>query len=435
MCMVMRMFRVRGGAWSQPLRMLRALGVPVAIAVSCCPAAASGASTSLRSTTTAAASAYLAGPSTAALRSPSKSSWTITASKNPGTSTDDLLAVSCTNATFCMAAGAYSNTALLADQSTLVERWNGRSWTDSASRNPGNNGDTLDGVSCPSTAFCAAVGSYTNGPAGPEPLVEGWNGRTWAPAPVPPPPGSRYGSSLNAVSCTSAAFCMAVGAYAYAADHNNTLAEEWNGKTWDIVPSPSPEITNDLLTVSCTSAAFCMAVGSYVMVSGRPGTLVEEWDGRTWAAVPIAVPGSTSNELRSISCRSASFCMVAGTYSNSTALSDQSTLVEAWNGRSWSVVASRSPGTAGNTLDGISCASTRSCVAVGSYADGSGYAETLVEKWSGRIWAVLPSPNPKVAPYGSFLSSAACAGPSFCMAAGASSYAPNHDKTLVEKTG
>ncbi len=127
--MVMRTFRARGRARSQPLRMLRALTVPIAVAISCCPAAASGASTRLRSTATATTSAYLAGPSTSALPSPNKSSWTVTASKNPGSSTDDLLGVSCTNATFCMAVGAYSNSALLDDQGTLVERWSGRSWS------------------------------------------------------------------------------------------------------------------------------------------------------------------------------------------------------------------------------------------------------------------------------------------------------------------
>ena len=418
------------------LRVLPVLTLPiVAFAVLFGPAATSDASTSLPSTTTASTSTYLPDPSTSTRAPQGGSSWAISASKNPGSSANDLLGVSCTSPTFCMAAGAYSNSALLDDQRTLVERWNGRSWSVVASRSPGNNGDTLDSVSCASTTFCMAVGSYTNGPASSEPLVERWNGRIWAVVPNPPPPGSRFGSSLNSVSCTSAAFCMATGSYSYAADHDNTIAEEWNGKSWEVVPSPSPEISNNLLSVSCTSAAFCMTGGSYESVSGNLGALAEEWDGRTWAVVSSPLPGSVSNELRSISCRGATFCLAAGTDSSSPALSDQNTLVERWNGRSWSVVASRSPGRAGNTLDGISCATTTSCVAVGSYAGGSGYAETLVEKWSGRAWAVLPSPNPKVAHYGSYLSSAACTGASFCVAAGASSYAANHNKTLVEKTG
>ncbi len=362
-------------------------------------------------------------------------SWTVAASKNAGSSADALLAVSCTNATFCMAAGAYSNSPLLDDQGALVERWNGRTWSVVASRSPGNNGDTLGGVSCTSLTFCVAVGSYTNGPASADPLVERWNGRTWAVTPNPPLPGSRFGSSLNAVSCTGATFCMATGAYSYAADHDNTLAEEWNGKSWTVVPSPSPEISNDLLSISCTSDVFCMAVGSYESVSGSLGTLVEEWNGRTWAVVPSPLSGSTSNELRSISCRNVTFCLAAGTYSNSAALGDQSTLVERWNGRSWSIVASRNPGSNGNTLDGIACATTTSCVAVGSYAVGSGYAETLVEKWNGRAWELLPSPNPKVAHDGSYLNSASCTGASFCTAAGSYSYAAHHTRTLVEKTG
>jgi hypothetical protein len=228
---------------------------------------------------------------------------------------------------------------------------------------------------------------------------------------------------------------MATGVSSYAADHDNTLAEEWNGKSWTVLPSPSPEFSNDLLSVSCTSAVFCMAVGFYESDSGSLSTLVDEWNGRIWAPVPNSLSGSTSSQLRSISCRSATFCLAVGTYSNIPALDDQNTLVERWNGQSWSEIASRDPGSRGNTLDGVACARTTSCVAVGSYADGSGYAESLVEEWNGRAWTILPSPNPKAAHYGSLLSSTSCTGASFCMAAGSYSYAANHTKTLAEKAG
>jgi len=41
------------------------------------------------------------------------------------------------------------------------------------------------------------------------------------------------------------------------------------------------------------------------------------------------------------------------------------------------------------TLAGVTCATVRTCMAVGSYSGG-----TLAERWSGSSWATLPSPNP-----------------------------------------
>lgn len=334
-----------------------------------------------------------------------------------------------------MASGTYSDSPLSADQRTVVERWNGHSWALQSTPNLGNNGDTLEGLSCTSPTSCMAVGSYTNEAGFAQPLIERWNGRAWALMPIAPPPGSRYGSDLTSVSCPSATLCMAAGAYTYAADHNNTLLEEWNGTSWAIVSSPSPYSTNNLLGVSCSSATFCMAVGSYQSVSGSLGTLVEEWNGRSWASVSSPSPGSSSNDLLGVSCTSMAFCMATGAYSNTPALNDQGTLVERWSGSSWSVVSSPNPGNNGDTLDGISCPSTTSCVAVGSHASGSSFADTLVEKWNGRIWAVVPSPNALAGHYGSYLNSVSCANATFCMADGSYSYAANHNDTLTEKSG
>ncbi len=362
-------------------------------------------------------------------------SWTIATSPNPGSRTDNLLGISCDRSTFCMAAGADSNTALLSDQGTLVEKWSGKTWTVVSSPSPGNNGDTLDGISCTSTAWCVAVGSYTDGPGYGDPLVERWNGKTWAVAPNPELPGSRFGSSLNSVSCTSPSSCTAAGAYAYAGDHDNTLVEEWNGRTWTVVSSPSPESSNDLLGISCTGPTFCMAAGSYEQVSGTVDTLVEEWNGKTWAVVPSPSPGASSNDLFGITCTGPTFCMAAGDDSSTTASNDQATLLERWNGTSWAVVSSPSPGNNGDSLDAVSCTSTASCVAVGSYANGSASPDPLVERWNGKSWAVGPASDPKSALDGSDLRSVSCTSTALCVAAGSASYAADRDHTLVEQSG
>ena len=61
---------------------------------------------------------------------------------------------------------------------------------------------------------------------------------------------------------------------------------------------------------------------------------------------------------------------------------------------SWSVVPSPNPTRRTAILSGVSCvASSGTCMAVGSYATRGG-SKTLVERWDGASWTIVPSPNP-----------------------------------------
>ena len=68
------------------------------------------------------------------------------------------------------------------------------------------------------------------------------------------------------------------------------------------------------------------------------------------------------------------------------------TLVEHWNGTSWSIVAAPS-GSSQSQLAQVTCPSATSCYAVGHYFDGSA-DKTLVEHWNGTSWSIVTSPNP-----------------------------------------
>ena len=63
-------------------------------------------------------------------------------------------------------------------RSTLVEFWNGSSWTHINSRDPNTNQSVLSDVSCTSVKSCIAV-VYFGGSTGYGPLTELWNGRHW----------------------------------------------------------------------------------------------------------------------------------------------------------------------------------------------------------------------------------------------------------------
>ena len=89
------------------------------------------------------------------------------------------------------------------------------------------------------------------------------------------------------------------------------------------------------------------------------------------------------------------------------------TLIEHWDGTSWSVVTSPNVGPANsfqsNKLYGITAVSPTDIWAFGSYfaASGSGHQITLLEHWDGNSWTIQPSPNPTK---GGFLSDILMAG-------------------------
>src|SRR5262245_16728346 len=64
---------------------------------------------------------------------------------------------------------------------------------------------------------------------------------------------------LAGISCVSASFCLTVGRYADALRRDHSLAEEWNGRRWRVLPGVHGTNLSD---VSCTSTRFCMALGS-----------------------------------------------------------------------------------------------------------------------------------------------------------------------------
>jgi hypothetical protein len=134
---------------------------------------------------------------------------------------------------------------------------------------------------------------------------------TWS---IAPSPNSSISDVFAGVSCVSATFCMSAG-YDYSGTHDRTLIEQWNGTTWSIVPSPNttPTANDELFGVSCVTTSFCIAGGNS-NGGGARKTLIEQWNGTTWsiASSPNTSP-TVSNQLADVSCTSLSFCVAVGT--------------------------------------------------------------------------------------------------------------------------
>jgi hypothetical protein len=335
--------------------------------------------------------------------------WQIRKSPNATVAGGQLNAVSCSAATACTAVG--TNLSPSGVNVTLAERWNGTSWHHQSTPNPPNDtvpvvSPDLLGVSCPTSHFCDAVGSYQVDGVGIS-LAEAWNGKTWTRQSFPVPAGSTS-AGLSQVSCTSSRFCEAVGRARNSSGKDLAFAATFDGSSWHLqhLPNPLGSTLVFVAGVSCVSPTFCEATGTSVQV----GPLAARWNGAIWHLQ--AVPGATG--MGQVSCVSVTFCEALG--SNGS---------EMWNGSAWSPQPIPSPaGSTSANLRAVSCATTAFCEAVGQYTDSSGNNLSLAATWNGTSWAVQPTPNPPGATF-IVLDAVSCVGAGACEADGDFQLTPN----------
>src|SRR5438067_9324306 len=114
-----------------------------------------------------------------------------------------------------------------------------------------------------------------------------------------------------------------------------------------------------------------------------------------WSVVSSANAGVMYNYLDGVVAISNNKVWAVG-YSENTFGGPSQTLIERWNGTSWRVVSSPSPGSNLNQLDGVAAVSTRNIWTVGFSSNGV-YGHTLIEHWDGMNWSIITSPNPGAA--------------------------------------
>lgn len=248
--------------------------------------------------------------------------------------TPALQAVSCPDATHCVAVGGAEALASAGGAST----WSPATAAASAS---------LFGVSCPADNQCLAVGqtaASTFYPTGV--IVSSTNtGTTWQPAPTIP----EGAGPLRAVACASTTDCVAVGA--------EILQSTDGGATW--TQRFSPNGASGLTSVTCPSPTLCIATGpnpaGYFDHSATSLFFVSTDGGATWNEK--SGPTGTST-IRSVACASTAQCTAVGPASGGAAVAISSTSPTA----SWSTDGSP-PGS--QSLLGITCMGSTTCVSVG----------------------------------------------------------------------
>lgn len=220
---------------------------------------------------------------------------------------------------------------------------------------------------------------------GPTTTVDG----TWKIVASPNVGSGTYGNRLNAVTVVSTNDVWAVGFSPHPSGTplyiKQTLIEHWNGSTWSVVPSPNPAGKPDVVLngVDAVSANDIWAVGH----SGDPSfapwqTLTMHWDGSTWGIVPSPSPGTyNGNDLYAVAAVSSNDVWAVGWYQSGSTGQEGGALTMHWDGAAWTVV----PNPSRWPLYGVAAIASNDVWAVG---------EQSILHWNGTSWSTVSFPTP-----------------------------------------
>ena len=260
----------------------------------------------------------------------------------------DLLSVSCSSSSHCVAVGKGG---------TVFVSTDGNSWE---AKNSGTS-QQLNGVSCASGSFCVAVGN------GSTILVSNDGGNSWSSK-------NTGGADWQAIHCPSTTLCMAPGGTGIIYTLNG-------GSSWQFQDAGN----TPLYGVHCPNAGLCypIGLGRIVTVIVSPPSIATKNEGErnhndihctsTSTCFIISDGGEirlttdnhqsftnqtsgTSSDLKGISCLNDRNCYVVGGTGNS------GLILETSDGSSWN---SETIAITDKILRGVSCPDTDTCVAVG----------------------------------------------------------------------
>jgi hypothetical protein len=308
-------------------------------------------------------------------------SWQIQASPNPSSTENYLNAVTSTSSMNAWAVGTFDNSG--GTRRTLIEHFDGANWTRTASPNVGSVDSELNGVRAVASGDVWAVGFWADTGGSDHPLIEHFDGANWTVQTSP----HKKGAELLAVGASSSANAWAVG---YLESGAGPFAEHWDGANWSIVNPPSIH-SGRAMGATTTSTSNAWAVGGYVDSNGNFKTLIEHYDGTGWTRMSSPNQSSTYNVLNAVSANSPSDIWAVGEYQHASDLKLRITILH-YDGSSWKVV-THPDKINGDYLGAVKAVSTTDVWGVGAFMDSTGRWKTLIEHFDGVSWTVQSSPN------------------------------------------
>jgi hypothetical protein len=194
-----------------------------------------------------------------------------------------------------------------------------------------------------------------------------WNGTAWSPVTLPLPPNANSNTTLNAISADGPDDAWIVGTFLDSANgRNETFSEHFNGTAWSVLPMPPVSGSNmnaffQFNGIKANSPDDVWAVGDSGVtdVPSSQKTLIEHFNGTSWSIVPRPSPGSI-DVLSGVTTSNASNSVWAVGADTPAGTSVRHTLTLHWNGTAWKVVAS--PNTGGT--DGLGAVATNPGAAI-----------------------------------------------------------------------
>lgn len=340
-----------------------------------------------------------------------------------------LYATACTSAGRCVAGGNYE--AARKPMEPMAATWSHGRWSRGArlllpadaAQQPYSE---VNGMACVKAGDCIAVGNYDYGPSNNlQAFIATQSRGAWARAFVPRLPANSAApasAQLEAVACTRAGFCEAVGTYEDSSGNVQTMAlakpagHGWLRATEVASPPDAASNPNAFMTgISCPGAGSCVAVGNYSVSATQFAAMGAVESKGTWRrAVEIAAPRnaipSTFTAISSISCPAGGACLGVGEYAVSATQSRGMSVTESGGrfGRAAEIAAV--PGSASprpsTYLLGVSCSTAGSCLAVGGGRNKAGNSVAMYMIRSGGGWRAFFVSPPSHAGAGSRQSSA-----------------------------
>ena len=301
-----------------------------------------------------------------------------------------LSGIACPSATSCIAGGSWKNSS--GTTTPIIDRWNGVSWaTENVPKITGEGATSIGPVACAGSAYCMAGGSFQT-PSTYTPITEFWNGSTWASQKLPVP-AENVNTVPNAIACPASSACMAVGHKTISGPYNaQPYVARWNGTTWteSSVAKPQGSNESEFLGLSCVTSSDCWAVGYYGLEWVYKG-LAEHWNGTSWSEQTLPAPaGAINPSVGSVSCPTTNFCVAVGGYQ--TSAGKHASFAARWNGTSWQAEVLPELGGTSSYVTSVSCAAAGACEAIG----GGGYqgGPTFAERLESGVWTVQATPAP-----------------------------------------
>jgi hypothetical protein len=312
-----------------------------------------------------------------------------------------MLGVSCPTESLCVAGGTDNLIASSTDPAGGVAAWSygyaGEGPRPQTESGPADRSGQIQAVSCPSASFCVAVTSL---------------GRIYSTTrPTSPPPSWRVTQieaeginlHLHGVSCPTVSLCVAVSGGRN--DNGKVLTSTNPGggaATWQVVQLDK---SLDLRGVSCGSPSFCVAVDEEgrIVTSTNPTGDATAWN-------VIGAPAGPAS-LHGISCVAVVLCVTGNLNGNLLSSTDPAGGLSSWKAID---------GGGSVLITGASCPAATRCVVV----DNNGDVLTSTDPTGGRsAWSLtnlIPyKPAAKFELEGNAFFGASCPSSSLCVLTGA----------------